>query len=159
MKEELTETVADIVAEMRAAEGVPVPVAPMRAIWLSDFKAWADRLEAAHKREVVERVTMAATEATNLANEKWERDLKPIVRMLDSYTPTECDNKEPSPERFRAVLEYWEERGIKPPTDEKGKDSLRYEAEEIMDECGDCVCETCPTVMLRHLVRGDCNER
>lgn len=45
------ETLKDIVAEMRGEKGFPVPFAPMRGIWLSDYHALADRIEAACQRE------------------------------------------------------------------------------------------------------------
>ncbi len=45
------EAVADIVAEMRGNPGIPVPFAPMNAVWVEDFKAYADRIDAAWKRE------------------------------------------------------------------------------------------------------------
>ena len=45
------ETLQDIVAGMRGENGFPVPFAPMRAIWLSDYHALADRIEAAWKRD------------------------------------------------------------------------------------------------------------
>lgn len=41
------ESISDIVEEMRAYKGIPVPLAPERGVWLSDFHALADRIEAA----------------------------------------------------------------------------------------------------------------
>ena len=53
------ETLQDIVAGMRGENGFPVPFAPERAIWLSDYQALADRIEAAWKREQIGRDTLS----------------------------------------------------------------------------------------------------
>jgi mono/diheme cytochrome c family protein len=54
------ETLADILAEMRGLRGFSVPFTPERAIWLSDFRSYADRIEAAAKYEIHAREQAAA---------------------------------------------------------------------------------------------------
>lgn len=61
------ETLADIAAEMRSGF---MPVMPVYE-YLSSL---ADRIEAAAKREKIEAVTLAASQAVNLTNEKWRRE-------------------------------------------------------------------------------------
>ena len=72
------ETLDDIIAEMRDACG------DFTDHEVVDF---ADRIEAAAKREKVEAVTTAAGQAVKLTNEKWRRDIgngSAIRTALDS---------------------------------------------------------------------------
>lgn len=45
-----SETVADILREMRENEGISGMFAPMEAIWITDFRAYIERIEAAVRR-------------------------------------------------------------------------------------------------------------
>ena len=53
---EKQETLAEIVAEMRGNKGFPVPYAPSgrNGVWTADLVEYADRIEAAAKRERAE---------------------------------------------------------------------------------------------------------
>lgn len=71
-----SKTLADILSIMRSEplynpHGDPALVEANKVL-----KDYADRIEAAVQREKVEAATKAATEAVNLTNEKWQRDVQ-----------------------------------------------------------------------------------
>lgn len=65
------ETTSDIIAEMRR-------------IRVREFQDYADRLEAAHKREIVEVSTRAATFAINKTNEEWRQKLGDCAKLREA---------------------------------------------------------------------------
>ena len=65
------ETIADIIAEMRR-------------IRVREFQDYADRLEAAHKREIVEVSTRAATFAINKTNEECRQKLGDAAKLREA---------------------------------------------------------------------------
>ena len=75
------ETLADIIREMRAR-------AARREI-SPEVYGLADRLEAAAQREKVEAVTIAATKAVNLTDEKWLRDTGNAAALRRALEDTE----------------------------------------------------------------------
>lgn len=82
------ETVADICAEKRrtadnieaSAKGEPNQ---FQRELIASLRGDADRIEAAHMREVAEAATKAATDAVNLTNEKWSRETVDIESRVE----------------------------------------------------------------------------
>lgn len=97
-----SETLADIAREMREYDNTPPP----KRAWMD----LADRIEAASEREKVEAVTIAATKAVNLTDEKWRRDagnaaalreaLELCVREMCAYCRAEAAMTMPGKECF-----------------------------------------------------------
>lgn len=79
---------AAIIAEMRADKGFPVPYAPNdeRAIWQTEFVKYANLLEAAHNREIVEIVKSIEAKMFDTLQPLIERAIRKALRVQEQMT-------------------------------------------------------------------------
>lgn len=93
------EMLADIVAQMRDPEGMGYTVgntangADISEDTAECMATFADRIEAAWKRERVEIATKAATQGVKLTNEKWRSEFEAVDSLIAEGIATEVDEE------------------------------------------------------------------
>jgi len=155
------ETSTDVIAAMR---GGPIPQHRHDRELLCHF---ANRFEAAHKREIVEVSTRAATFAINKTNEEWRQKLGDAAKLrealkatLDLFWDIHNANRSPQSNQAYAVI-----RKIKAALSAPPRNCDRFTTVDEARKAHEAICEKygkchngCPLNNEEHYSAFDCFE-